>query len=58
MISISGQAGEVHELARYGQSVDLLVIGGHEYQRIDHLLLHPVGEVAAVGDVSETAPAV
>ena len=27
----------VEELVRYGQSVDLLVIGSHKYRRIDHL---------------------
>jgi nucleotide-binding universal stress UspA family protein len=34
----AGFGDRVHELARYGQSVDLLVIGGHDYRPIDHLL--------------------
>ena len=34
----AGVGDPVHELARYGQSVDLLVIGGHDYRPIDHLL--------------------
>jgi nucleotide-binding universal stress UspA family protein len=34
----AGFGDHVHELARYGQSVDLLVIGGHDYRPIDHLL--------------------
>jgi nucleotide-binding universal stress UspA family protein len=34
----AGAGDPVHELARYGQSVDLLVIGGHDYRPIDHLL--------------------
>jgi nucleotide-binding universal stress UspA family protein len=34
----AGSGDPVHELARYGQSVDLLVIGGHDYRPIDHLL--------------------
>ena len=34
----AGFGDPAHELARYGQSVDLLVIGGHDYRPIDHLL--------------------
>ena len=37
----AGVGDPVHELARYGQSVDLLVIGGHDYRPIDHLLEQP-----------------
>lgn len=33
----AGFGDPVDELARYGQSVDLLVIGGHHYRPIDHL---------------------
>ena len=34
----AGSGDPVHELARYGQSVDLLVIGGHDYRPIDRFL--------------------
>jgi len=34
----AGFGDPVHELAGYGQSVDLLVIGGHKYRPVDHLL--------------------
>jgi nucleotide-binding universal stress UspA family protein len=34
----AGFGDPFHELARYGQSVDLLVIGGHDYRPTDHLL--------------------
>lgn len=37
----AGVGDPVHELATYGQSVDLLVIGGHDYRPIDHLLEQP-----------------
>jgi nucleotide-binding universal stress UspA family protein len=34
----AGFGDSVNELARYARSVDLLVIGGHDYRPIDHLL--------------------
>ena len=37
----AGVGDPVHELATYGQSVALLVIGGHDYRPIDHLLEQP-----------------
>jgi len=37
----AGVGDPVHELATYGQSVDLLVIGEHDYRPIDHLLEQP-----------------
>ena len=47
----AGFGDPVHELARYGQSVDVLVIGGHNYRPIDHLLEQSTAQRLA-GEVS------
>lgn len=40
----AGFGDPVDELARYSQSVDLLVIGGHHYRPIDHLSEQSTGQ--------------
>ncbi len=40
----AGFGDPVHELVRFGESVDLLVIGAHDYQPIDHLVEHSTAQ--------------
>lgn len=47
----AGFGDPVHELARYARSVDLLVLGGHDYRPIDHVLALSTAQRLA-GEVS------